>query len=139
MFCFLNVANKFLLFFQKVLTCFYKVFDNGDFANAINFSFPSLMAAMLVSAMLSKLLLGWIVLIELYNIYILSYACIVGVIIGDGAVVICPDLIIKIVVYRIFTKINIFHKTFIFKLFYTLSIKYSTLLCNISLKFVSVI
>ena len=28
-------------------------------------SFPSLMAAMLVSAMLSKLLLGWIVLIEL--------------------------------------------------------------------------
>ena len=65
MFCFLNVANKFLLFFQKVLTCFYKVFENGDFANAINFSFPSLMAAMLVSAMLSKLLLGWIVLIEL--------------------------------------------------------------------------
>ena len=37
MLCFLDVAIKFLHFFKKVLTFFYKVVENGDFDNAINF------------------------------------------------------------------------------------------------------
>ena len=38
MLCFLNVAIELLHFFQKVLTFFYKVIENGDFANAVNFT-----------------------------------------------------------------------------------------------------
>ena len=79
-------------------------------------SFPSLMAAMLVSAMLSKLLLGWIVLIELSTTFtFLAMHALLELLL---AMVLCRIQNIKIVVYRIFTKINIFHKTFIFKLFY---------------------
>ena len=50
---FFDVAIKFLYSFKKGLTFFYKVVENGDFANAINFV-SSLIAVMLASVMLSK-------------------------------------------------------------------------------------
>ena len=46
----------------------------------------------------------------LYIIYILIYVCIVEVTIGEGVVVTCFVFIIKFVLYRIFTKNNIFYK-----------------------------
>ena len=143
MFCFLNVAIKFLHSFQKVLTFFYKVVENGDFANPINFVLFINESDVGISDFVEVTIVmdGYFIMLDcaLYSIYILSYACIVGVIIGYGVVVICPDVIIKIVVYRIFTKNNIFYKIFTYKLFYYVILKYSTLLCNMSLKFVSVI
>ena len=143
MFCFLNVAIKFLLSFQKVLIFFYKVVENGDFANPINFVLFINESDVGISDFVEVTIVmdGYFIMLDcaLYSIYILSYACIVGVIIGYGVVVICPDVIIKIVVYRIFTKNNIFYKIFTYKLFYYVILKYSTLLCNMSLKFVSVI
>ena len=46
----------------------------------------------------------------LYIIYILTYACMVGVIIGEGVVVICTAFAIKVVAYKIFTQNNILYK-----------------------------
>ena len=77
---------NFCFCFQKVLTCFYKVFENGDFANAVNFvSFingSDVGISDVVEITIGMDCTDW----TLYNIYFLSYACIVGVIIGDGAV-----------------------------------------------------
>ena len=95
-------------FFQKVLTFFYKAIENGDFANVINFVI-FINGNDVSTSDVVEITIGmdrYFIVPDraLFNIYVLSYACIVGVIIGDGAVIICPDLVIKMVVYRIFTK-----------------------------------
>ena len=120
--CFLDVDIKFPHFFKKVLTFFYKLVENGGFANTINFvlfingSDVGISGVVEITVGMDRYFI--VPNCALYIIYILSYACFFGVIIGDGVVVSWPDFIIKIAVYRIFTKNNIFYKTFIYKPFY---------------------
>ena len=102
---------------------FRKVVENSDFANAINF------ALFINSRDVVEITIGmdrYFIVPDSakYIIYILTYARIIGVIAGQGVVVIWIDFIMKVVVYRIFTKSNIFYKTFIITSFITSSIKY---------------
>ena len=121
---FLNVAVEFLYSFKKGLTFFYKVVENGDFANAINFVLFVNNSDAGISDVV-EITIG----MDSYSIvpdcalciiYILTYAYTIGVIIGLGVMVIYTGFIIKVVVYRFFTKKNVFYKTFIYKhkLFY---------------------
>ena len=83
MLCLLNVAIKFLLFFKKVVTFFYKVVENGDFAYAINLVLHIIGSDVGISDDVeTKLNIGmdrYFIMPDcaLYIIYILSYACIV--------------------------------------------------------------
>ena len=111
MLSFLDVAIKFLYSSKKGLTFFYKVVEDSDFDVGISY-FVEIIIGMDRYFIVPDC--------AVYIIYILTYACIIGVIIGQGVVVICTDFIVKVVIYRIFTESDIFYKTFIYKPFYLL-------------------
>ena len=106
--CWIKNAIKFLYSFKKQLTFFYKVVENGDFAIAINFALLINISYVDISNFV-EITVGmnsYFIVPDCasYTIYILTYACIFGVIIGKGVVVICTVFIIKVFVYEIFTK-----------------------------------
>ena len=115
MLSFLDVTIKFLYSFKKGLPFFYRVVENSDFAIAINFVLFNNSRDVDIGYFV-KITIGmdrYFIVPDcaLYIIYILTYACIIGVITGQSVVVISTDFIIKVVVYRIFTKNDIFCKT----------------------------